>query len=198
MLIHHPELQVRAQAELDSVVHSRLPDFSDRDKLPLIEAIINETMRMYPVTPLALPHHSLEDDIYEGYFIPKGATVVGNAWAILHDEQVYHDPHKFNPDRFLGQNPPPDPALYAFGFGRRICPGRFLALDSAWLVTACILATSTIKKAIDENGKEVEAAIDYVDGLVSHPRPFKCRFVPRSPEALSLMQSGFEHEADIE
>ncbi|THU99940.1 cytochrome P450 [Dendrothele bispora CBS 962.96] len=199
MLIHHPEVQARAQAELDSVIGTtRLPDFSDRENVPYIEAILNETLRMYPVTPLALPHHSLEDDVYEGYFIPKGSTVVGNAGAILHDPEVYHDPYKFNPDRFLVRNPPPNPALYAFGFGRRICPGRYLALDSAWLVIACILATSTIKKAVDDNGNEIEAVIDYHDGLVWHPQPFKCRFVPRSSEALMLMQTGFENEADVE
>jgi len=89
-LSHHPEVQKKAQNELDMAIgHDRLPNFSDRHNLPYIEAILKEAQRMFPVTPLgellkifngifwrisALPHCSVSDDIYEGYFIPKGNT----------------------------------------------------------------------------------------------------------------------------
>ncbi|KAK7453293.1 hypothetical protein VKT23_011968 [Stygiomarasmius scandens] len=121
-LSHHPEVQKKAQNELDMAIgHDRLPNFSDRHNLPYIEAILKEAQRMFPVTPLALPHCSVSDDIYEGYFIPKGSVIIGNVWAILHDQETYHDPMHFNPDRFMGEKStlPPDPELYAFGFGRR-------------------------------------------------------------------------------
>ncbi|THU76423.1 cytochrome P450, partial [Dendrothele bispora CBS 962.96] len=99
-----------------------LPDFGDRENLPYLEAILTESLRIYPVLPLAVPHHSIEDDVYEGYFIPKGTTFVANSWAILHDERAYPDPLKFNPERFVqkeGEKLPPSPLLYAFGYGRR-------------------------------------------------------------------------------
>ncbi|KAK7441384.1 hypothetical protein VKT23_016632 [Stygiomarasmius scandens] len=202
-LLLHPEVQERAQAELDAVLGQdgsearRLPDYSDRQFLPYIDAIIDEVMRLHPVTPLAAPHRLMEHDIYEGYWIPKGTTVIGNAWAIIHDQEIYPEPFKFNPDRFIEQEGkvlPPNPALFGFGFGRRICPGRWLALDTTWLVIASLLATCTFKKALDEHGNEIEPVVDYEYALISHPKPYKCRFVPRSPEAVKLMQNGFDEK----
>lgn len=90
--------RVQTQAELDRVCPGRLPDFSDYDSLPYIQAIVLEALRWNPVIPegmsalvlvsenlaerlsSALPHCTTEDDVYEGYFIPKGSVVVGNSW----------------------------------------------------------------------------------------------------------------------
>ncbi|THU94427.1 cytochrome P450 [Dendrothele bispora CBS 962.96] len=196
-LLHNPDVQARAQRELDTVVGtSRLPDFGDRENLPYLEAILTESLRIYPVLPLAVPHHSIEDDVYEGYFIPKGTTFVANSWAILHNKHAYPDPLKFNPERFVqkeGEKLPPSPLLYAFGYGRRQCPGRPFALDNAWLAIACILATFNIKKAINQDGTEIEAEIAYTKGMVSHPEDFKCRFVPRSTGAWENIKLTFHH-----
>ena len=72
----HPEVQRKAQAEIDEVVgQARLPDFDDRPKLPYIEAIYREVLRINPPVPLGLPHGVTEDDYYKGYFIPKGTDV---------------------------------------------------------------------------------------------------------------------------
>ncbi|KAK1230832.1 hypothetical protein PQX77_006072 [Marasmius sp. AFHP31] len=169
-MVHNPDVQARAQAEIDSLVASsgRLPDFGDQDKLPYLDAIIAETLRLQPVTPYAIPHAVEEDDVYEGYWISKGSTVIGNAWAVLHDEDVYGaEPMRFNPDRFMPKEGdrsviPPHPEKYAFGFGRRICPGRYLALNNAWLATTRILADFTIVAA---EGKEAPV-VEYNDGLV--------------------------------
>lgn len=78
----YPEIQRLAQRELDAVVGSeRLPQFSDQDSLPYINAIVKECLRWQPVAPLAIPHRSVEDDIYKDkYFIPKGSMVIGNVW----------------------------------------------------------------------------------------------------------------------
>ncbi|KAF5365968.1 hypothetical protein D9758_006614 [Tetrapyrgos nigripes] len=207
VLSHHPEIQAKAQEELDRVLGStpnatQLPDFSNRGSLPYVEAILKELMRMYPSVPLGLPHCSVADDVYEGYFIPKGTTVVGNAWTILHDENIYPDPHTFSPDRFLRTEPQrgalsvkhsvnPDPELYAFGFGRRICPGRHLALDTSWLVLACILATCNITR-ISNDKPEIDPIADFADGLTAHPKPFKCSVTPRSAGAFELMKRGYD------
>lgn len=78
-LIHHPHVQARAQAEIDLIVgRDRLPNFTDMDELPYISAICREVMRWRLVTPLAVGHAALEDDVYEGYFIPKGKLMVIN------------------------------------------------------------------------------------------------------------------------
>lgn len=86
---------------------------------PATDAIIKETMRWQPVTPLAVPHCTDSDDVYNGHFIPAGSIVMGNAWALLHDPARYADPEEFKPERFLGDKPEQDPGAFAFGFGRR-------------------------------------------------------------------------------
>ncbi|KAF8637703.1 hypothetical protein AX16_010778 [Volvariella volvacea WC 439] len=179
----HPHIQQKAQAELDRVVgHGELPDFSDRDSLPYTEAIFRELLRWRPITPLAVPHATTEDDVYEGYWIPKGTIVMGNAWAMTHDETIYPEPDRFMPERFLDAsgNLNNDDRILSFGFGRRICAGRYLASNSLWFFIASMLAMFDIKKAVDESGKEIEIDPDYEDGVVSHPKDFQCRFIPRS------------------
>ncbi|KAF5331759.1 hypothetical protein D9758_016632 [Tetrapyrgos nigripes] len=218
VLSHHPEIQAKAQEELDRVLgstanSSQLPDFSDQGSLPYVEAVFKEILRMYPSAPLGVPHYSVADDVYEGYFIPKGTTVVGNAWAILHDESLYPDPLTFNPDRFLRTEPQrgappakhslnPDPELYAFGFGRRICPARHLALDTSWLVLVCLLATCNITRISSDNtepkSNEIDPIVDLVDGPVVHPKPFKSCITPRSAGAFELMKSGYEVGVEVE
>ncbi|KAG5650137.1 hypothetical protein H0H81_000560, partial [Sphagnurus paluster] len=80
--------------------------------------------------------------------------------AMLHDENVYADPFTFNPDRFMKDgklNPDvKDPASFAFGFGRRICPGRHMAFSAVWITMASIIATFDISKAVDNNGRIIE------------------------------------------
>ncbi|KAF9261893.1 cytochrome P450 [Marasmius fiardii PR-910] len=186
----NPQIQVLAQKELDNVVgSSKLPDFSDRDNLPYINAIYAETLRWIPVAPLALAHAAVNDDNYEGFLIPGGSTVIANAWAVLHNESLYGpDVMSFNPDRFMkeGKDVPPNPELIAFGFGRRICPGRYLAINTIWLAIAYLLANFTIAKEVDEDGKEIVPAVEYMEGLLSHPLPFDCRFIPRSEAPLAF------------
>ncbi|KJA26057.1 hypothetical protein HYPSUDRAFT_347562 [Hypholoma sublateritium FD-334 SS-4] len=231
-MAQYPEVQKRAQTYVDGVTGKmRLPEFSDRNSLPYIEAILLETMRWHPIVPLAAPHRVIEDDEYEGYRIPAGATIIANTWyalsiisvdfspaisllhrAILHDEEVYPEPSKFNPDRFL-QNESvsfelqPDPN-FSFGYGRRyecnsclsepililitllsICPGRHLAMNSAWIAVVSILATYNISKAVDDNGDIIEPKAEFTDGLVSHPKPFKVQITPRSNEVHRIITS---------
>ncbi|KAL1860863.1 hypothetical protein Plec18170_001377 [Paecilomyces lecythidis] len=79
----YPEVQRKAQEEIDQVVGSeRLPGFEDRQNLPYIDAIVKETLRWNPVGPMGLPHMTTEDDIYEGYLIPKGAVILPNIWQV--------------------------------------------------------------------------------------------------------------------
>ncbi|KAJ7357266.1 cytochrome P450 [Mycena albidolilacea] len=191
----NPEAQAKARAEVDAIVGNRLPDFSDRDRssFPYVNAMFEETLRWGPVTPLAVPHMNIAEDEYAGYRIPAGTTIVANAFAILHDADIFPEPDKFIPERFLpedGKVPSIRPADVAFGFGRRICPGRYLALNSTWIVMVSILKTYIIGEALGADGKYITPQVDFSSGTVSHPKPFKCSFTVRSPEALALIQSG--------
>jgi len=83
-MVLHPECQVKAQEEIDAVIGSgRLPEFADRDSLPYVECIVQETLRWHQAVPLGLPHSSLEDDVYKGMFIPKGSLVIANMRCVL-------------------------------------------------------------------------------------------------------------------
>ncbi|PCH43248.1 cytochrome P450 [Wolfiporia cocos MD-104 SS10] len=181
----HPKVLKRAQAEVDEKVgHSRLPDYSDRENLPYIECVLKEVYRWICPLPLGLPHCATEDDEYLGYHIPKGTMVVPNIWSMSRDADIYPEPDRFVPERFIhanhGTNDIADPRGYIFGFGRRICPGRQFADMSVWLAIANIVATMEICKARDAAGNETSPEVSYMPGLVSHPRPFKCSIRPRS------------------
>ncbi|EKM51686.1 uncharacterized protein PHACADRAFT_102181, partial [Phanerochaete carnosa HHB-10118-sp] len=173
----HPELQKRAQEELDGIVgQDRLPEMEDQDALPFITAIMKECLRWRPVLPLGVAHQSLADDEYKGFYIPAGSVIIGNTWAILHDAERYPDPDTFNPYRFVDregrlQKDAFDP-MEAFGYGRRMCPGRYFALDFMWLAMANILAVFSIQKPVDELGNVIEPSGVYTTGLFRYTRCF--------------------------
>ncbi|KAI1813707.1 cytochrome P450 oxidoreductase OrdA-like protein [Poronia punctata] len=185
----HPEVQARAQEEIDRVVGpGRLPTFDDRDNLPYINAVVQEAWRWHVVLPLGLPHASTADHYINGYFIPKGATVMSNVWWFTHDPEVYPNPDKYDPLRFMTTPPPPDPTEWIFGFGRRICPGRFFAQGSVWLTVAKSLAAFNISKGLDESGREIDPVVEASTGVISRVKPYKATVKPRSPEYAALIE----------
>ncbi|GJE94425.1 cytochrome P450 [Phanerochaete sordida] len=189
VMLLHPEVQRKAQEEIDRVVGpGRLPDFSDRDSLPYLDCVLYETIRWCPTTPLGIPHATVADDVYKGMFIPKGSTVIFNAKAIAMDETVYKNPTKFYPERFLPENGEPLPTHITFGFGRRICPGRYLADASLWIVMASVLAAFRIAPALDASGREIPPDVKFTARLTCHPEPFRCDIRPRSDSAARLIQ----------
>ncbi|EJD46742.1 putative CyP450 monooxygenase [Auricularia subglabra TFB-10046 SS5] len=199
-MVLYPEYQLKAQEEVDRVLGERLPDFGDEASLPYIEAIIRETYRVYPVAPFAAPHATKEDDVYQGVLIRKGTTVIPNVWAMMRDEDVYQDPHKFNPNRWIkhGAIDPhaPDPRTSGiFGFGRRVCPGRHLGDASVFISIATLLKCFTFRKHV-ENGLDVPPSGEIHTGIVSCPAPFKCAISPRSGSLQALLDAALEAAED--
>jgi cytochrome P450 len=91
----------------------------------------------------------------------------------MHDPEIYESPDDYIPDRFLKDGKLDssirDPLnTGAFGYGRRICPGRHFALNSLFLMIAHTLAVFDIKPALDENGNEIQFKSDVTGGLVSY------------------------------
>ncbi|KAI0348408.1 cytochrome P450 [Trametopsis cervina] len=191
-MVLHPEVQMKARMEIDLHCAGRLPTFADYGALQYCHAIVKEVLRWKPVAPLAVPHQTSSDDVYKGYYIPKGSIVVGNSWAILHDGAAYQEPEVFNPDRFMKDgkiNPNVrDPATAAFGYGRRICPGRYMAYDSIWITVASVLAVFNLTKAKDAEGNEITPSGEYNIEFLSYPLPFKCDIEPRSAEHKAIVE----------
>ncbi|KAK0205274.1 cytochrome P450 [Desarmillaria ectypa] len=185
-----PDIQAKAQAEIDAIVGSdRLPGFHDREHLPYINALTLEVIRWHTVTPTAVPHRAIEEDIYDGHFIPKGSLIIPNIWKMLHDPVIYNSPFEFKPERFLGPTPEPDPRTMAFGFGRRICPGRVLADASIFISIAMSLAVYDVSKYSSPEGVVSEPDVEQTTGTISHPTSFKCTIKPRTAKTIALISA---------
>ncbi|KAG6903267.1 hypothetical protein C0995_000162 [Termitomyces sp. Mi166 len=147
-MVLYPECQAKAQEEIDAVIGSdRLPDFHDRESLPYLECLIQETLRYAHLMAI------LRLLLIRGKKMEQHCSHRGMTW----NESIYRDPLKFDPSRYLpaptGRGEPFSTSH--FGFGRRICPGRHLAEDSLWIAIATTLATVKFSEALDEDGKEI-------------------------------------------
>ncbi|TBU23726.1 cytochrome P450, partial [Dichomitus squalens] len=188
----YPDVQRKAQAELDTVVGpGRLPELKDLDQLPYVNAVVKEALRWHHPAPLGIPHVSFHDDEYSGYFIPKGSVVLVNIWSILHDSKAYPQPDDFVPERFLNDGKLDaavrDPSTVAFGFGRRICPGRHLAENMLFTYISCVLHTYNITPPLDEHGQPIHIRPRGKSGLVSYLEDVRCTVKPRSASAEALI-----------
>jgi len=184
----HPEAQKRARDQIDAVVgRERLPSFEDRSRLPFVDAMCKEVLRWRPLLPLAVPHAASEDGIYEGFFIPKGAMLSGNTWAIFRDPSLYPEPDAFKPERFLNPDGSfrDDPLLSsAFGYGKRICPGRHLVDTTMFIFVASLLSVFHVEKV-----KGDQSEYKYTGETLSRPEPFQCSITPRDKRAEELINA---------
>jgi cytochrome P450 len=139
-----------------------------------------------------IPHQSTEDDVYEGYFIPKGTYIHPNQWAIMRDESVYPDPETFNPDRWINpaftktykeplEKYPSIIGFPTFGYGRRLCMGMDL-VENEFLVAIAGMAWATnITRKKDAMGREIEVPHhDFSSYLISRPKKFYFDYKIRS------------------
>ncbi|XP_010259651.1 PREDICTED: flavonoid 3'-monooxygenase [Nelumbo nucifera] len=146
-LIRHPDMLARAQRELDAVVgKDRLVTESDISQLTYLQAVIKETFRLHPSTPLSVPRMASEGCEINGYYIPKGSTLLVNVWAIARDPAIWPEPLQFRPERFLPGSKHAnvdvrgnDFEVIPFGAGRRICAGMNLGLRMVHLLTATLV-----------------------------------------------------------
>jgi len=191
-MVLYQEAQHKAQAELDAYVNALCKEgwcVRHLTSLPLAHAVRSQVLRWHPIVPIDFAHRLEQDDVYGDYFIPRGTFVFGNIWAMLHDEKNYGPkPEEFKPERFL-RGGVRDP-IAAFGFGRRICPGRHMVDDSIFIAVATILKVFTISPAKDDAGMEVPVKASFTSGLLSSPEPFRCAITARSPSAQSLILEG--------
>ncbi|XP_047090365.1 zealexin A1 synthase-like [Lolium rigidum] len=142
-LMRYPSVMKKAQAEVRTNLQGK-PKVTEDDlaNFKYLKLVIKETMRLHPAGPLLLPREAMETCKILGYDVPKGTTVLVNAWAICRDPKHWKDPEEFKPERFesgmvdfKGTNFEYIP----FGSGRRICPGMAFAEASMEIVLASLL-----------------------------------------------------------
>ncbi|KAK7978164.1 hypothetical protein PG988_005654 [Apiospora saccharicola] len=200
-MIKYPEEFRKAQIEVDSVCGtSRSPTPDDFDRLPFIKACMYETIRWRPVAAGGVAHMLTRDDTYEGYFLPKGTICFANTWAIHNDETEYERPGEFLPDRFLGNEygtrVPVDKSTdshrrttYAFGAGRRACPGQQLAKNSLMLNMAKIAWAFNLAPGSAVVNDDIGTA--YSDGFLIAPEKFPLLITPRSNRHGEIIQNEY-------
>ncbi|KAL4797741.1 cytochrome P450 [Aspergillus venezuelensis] len=199
-MVHYPDWQRAMQDEIDSVVGSdRVPGFEDSASLPLVRAVVKETLRWRPVIAGNIPHRLTQDDSYMGYHIPAGSFIHGNQWAIHRDETLYPDPESFNPARFLEseyatykeplETYPNIKRFSAFGFGRRICPGLETAERSLFIQILLLAWTCRIGKRVGADGEEIHIPwFDYTTGSNIMPNKFEFSLVARDEGRMNLLR----------
>ncbi|THG05446.1 hypothetical protein TEA_001841 [Camellia sinensis var. sinensis] len=186
LLLNHPTALKTVQQEIDMYIgHGKLRrvDESDTKNLVYLQAIIKETLRLYPSGPLSIPRESIQDCHVSGYYVPKGTRLIVNIWKLHRDPRLWADPNEFRPERFLTSQAEVDLRgrqfeLLPFSAGRRSCPGSTLAYQMLHLILARLLQGFNLA-ILPGNGK-----VDMSEGLgLSLPKatPLEVLVTPRLP-----------------
>ncbi|PWN39822.1 cytochrome P450 [Ceraceosorus guamensis] len=205
-MILHPNVLAKAHAELDRVVGSdRLPALEDEEHLPYVRACIKETLRWRPPTVMGVPHAVVQDDVYNGFHIPKDAMIIDNIYAMSHDPKRFANPEVYDPERFhlshpgtaaeyAGKRNVKERDHFAYGHGRRICAGIHMAEKSLYMAITRILWAFDIARA--DGADEIRADPHderYTDGFVSFPNHFGAKFTIRDDTRRATIENEFKN-----
>ncbi|CAI8590036.1 unnamed protein product [Vicia faba] len=174
-LLNHPEVLRKAKEEIETQIgKNKLIEEQDLPKLPYLQNIISETLRLHPIAPLLIPHYSSGDCTIGGFNVPKDTIILTNVWAIHRDPTLWSDALSFKPERFEKEGEVNK--LIAFGLGRRACPGLSLAQRTVGLTVGLLVQCFEWKR-------ESEEKLDMMEGKgVTMPKsiPFKalCKALP--------------------
>lgn len=156
LLLNNPHTLEKVMEEIDTHVgKERLVTESDMNKLVYLQAVVKESLRLYPPTPLSGPREFREDCKFGEYNVKKGTRLITNLWKIQTDPSIWPDPLEFKPERFFTTHKDVDVRgrhfeLLPFGSGRRICPGISFGLRTAHLILANFLHSFEVSKPSSE------------------------------------------------
>ena len=178
-MIANPDIQAKVHQEIDTIIgREKQICFSDRNKLPFVEACINEILRHAPSFPLALPNCTTTDTTINDYFIPKGTPVFINLYGLTRDQYYWEEPEKFNPYRFLNNIGEIREDLldkyYPFGLGKRRCIGEFLGRIEIFIFIANIMRKCKFEKVPGDS-----LNFEGTPGAILMPNDFKVIIKPR-------------------
>lgn len=190
----YPDAQTKVQEELDRVIgRDRYPTFEDETELVQVTAFYLECFRWRPVSINGFSHRAIRDLTWRNYHIPAGANVVGSHWCIFRDPEIFENPEDFDPQRWIDPNTgklkeEKSRINFSFGFGRRICPGRHVAIRSVYINTALVLWAYKIR----EDPKSPIDTLALSESANTQPLPFKLKFESRvAEEVLHMLGSEY-------
>uniref|UniRef100_A0A8D2CLL0 Cytochrome P450 2D6 n=1 Tax=Sciurus vulgaris TaxID=55149 RepID=A0A8D2CLL0_SCIVU len=178
LMILHPDVQRRVQQEIDEVIGQvRPPEMGDQACMPFTMAVIHEVQRFGDIVPLGVPHLTTRDIELQGFFIPKGTTLVTNLSSVLKDETVWERPLRFHPGHFLDAQGcfVKREAFMPFSAGRRACLGEPLARMELFLFFTCLLQRFTFSVPAGQPRPSDHG----VFGAMVTPPPYQLCAVPR-------------------
>ena len=146
LLARNPSVLARVHAELAGALGGREPGWDDLGNLPLLRAVVDESLRLYPPA-WVVTRQALADDVVAGVAVPAGTLVIVCTWGLHRDPALWEAPEEFRPDRFLDAPRPAAGSYVPFGAGPRLCIGRDLALVEEVLVLATLLRERTVRPA---------------------------------------------------
>ena len=107
---------------------NRYPTLDDRPQLHYMNAALLESLRVTSFVGPGVPHYTNDDTPVGDHIIPKGTVIFGSLYHAMNDPEIYPDPHRFNPERFLKNGKFfTDKRIIPFGIGKRVCLGQILA-----------------------------------------------------------------------
>ncbi|MQL98217.1 hypothetical protein Taro_030925 [Colocasia esculenta] len=201
LLLNHPPAMQALVAELDAEVcpPGRMLEEADLPRLPYLHAVVCETLRLHPAAPVIVPHESTADCTVHGFHVPRGTTLLVNAWAIHRDPDHWgQDADRFRPERFLQRqvqeveggvdrlSSTPHPYRFIpFGAGRRRCPGEGLAMRVAALVVGTLVRCFEWGRV----GEGEEDMKEGTEGITSpKAKPLEAMYRPRDVMVAALSQ----------
>ncbi|NXB11575.1 CP2J2 protein, partial [Cnemophilus loriae] len=172
----HPEIQARAQAEIDAVIgQARPPALEDRNNLHYTNAVVHEVQRKGNVIPFNVPRMASEDAYVDGYYIPKGTAIMANLTSLLFDKNEWKTPDTFNPEHFLKDGKFwKNEYFLPFSTGKRACLGEVLARAELFL-----FFTSLLQKFTFQVPPDTTFSLQPMIGIAMAPQPYKICAVPR-------------------
>jgi len=179
LLAQHPEYQTRAAEEAIAVLQGAAVTADDLPRLPLLQQIYLESLRLYPAVP-TLSRMAAETVDLGGYKIRQGAHLLLSVWAMHRDPRWFDDPLRFEPERFLPerQRQMRPHSYLPFGAGIHVCIGRHLAVQEAVTVLATLLPAVQVELPANHQPPRLIA------DMRLHPAgPLELKLVPREPHA---------------
>ncbi|KAJ3662579.1 hypothetical protein Zmor_006920 [Zophobas morio] len=170
-LIRYPDVQKKAQQEIDQVVgRDRLPTLEDRPKMPYMECVVLEALRMFSGRAFTVPHRALRDTHLNGHFIPKDTMVIANLHGtLMGPDSGVEEPETFKPERYLKDGKITLAETYIpFGFGKHRCLGETLARANVFLFTSALLQHFNFSIP-----PGCPPTTECIDGVTPGPLPFQ-------------------------